>query len=128
MTYLKIGGKWILQALLAFAMTGAGVAKFTGPAWERMFRQWGYPEGFYLVIGVVEAAGGIALLIPRVASYSAIVLAVVMLAAAATQILRGGRNGVGEIVFATLLVVIAVLRWRDRIRFAAPPPTPAAAN
>jgi putative oxidoreductase len=128
MTYLKTGGKWLLQLLLAVVMTGSGIDKFTGPAWERMFRVWGYPDGFYLVIGGVEAVGGIGLLIPKTASYSAIVLAVVMVSAAATQILRGGRNGVGELVFASLLTLIAVVRWRDRMRFAAAPPKPAPAN
>ena len=125
MTYMKTGGKWLLQVLMTVAMTGAGLAKFTAPAWQRMFRQWGYPEGFYLVIGVVETAGGIALLIPGTASYSAIVLAVVMVAASATRIRGSGESGVGEIVFALVLTAIAVLRWRDRIRFSPTPPNPA---
>ena len=120
MTYLKIGGKWLLSILLAVLMAGPGSQKFTGNTWERMFRQWGYPDGFYLVIGAIEVAGGIGLLIPKLASYSAIVLIVVMIGAAATQVLVGGRNGVGEIVFATLLGVIAWLRWRDRLRVSRP--------
>ena len=116
MKYLKIGGTWILTLLLAVLMAGPGSQKFTSPVWERMFRTWGYPDGFYLVIGAVEVIGGIALLIPRLASYSAIMLAMVMVGAAATQILRGGRNGVGEIVFASLLCALAAIRWRDRLR------------
>jgi putative oxidoreductase len=116
MKYLKIGGTWILTLLLAALMVGPGWQKFTGPTWERMFRTWGYPDGFYLVIGAIEVAGGILLLIPRTASYSAIVLAIVMLGAAATQVTRGGRNGVGEIVFAVLLTALAWIRWRDRWR------------
>ena len=124
MKYVKIGGTWILTLLLAVLMAGPGSQKFTSPVWERMFRTWGYPDGFYLVIGVVEVIGGIALLIPRVASYSAIMLAVVMIGAAATQILRGGRNGVGEIVFASLLCVLAAIRWRDRLRINRPQPAP----
>jgi uncharacterized membrane protein YphA (DoxX/SURF4 family) len=87
-----------------------------------MFRTWGYPDGFYLVIGAVEVIGGIALLIPRLASYSAIMLAIVMIGAAATQVLRGGRNGAGEIVFALLLCAIAAIRWRDRLRVNRPQP------
>jgi len=122
MKYFKIGATWLLTLLLAVVMVGPGSQKFTGPTWERMFRTWGYPDGFYLVIGAVEVIGGIALLIPRVASYSAIMLAVVMIGAAATQILRGGRNGVGEIVFATLLCALAAIRWRDRLRINRPQP------
>lgn len=125
MKWLRIGGTWLLQVLLAVLMVGPGSQKFTGPTWERMFRTWGYPDGFYLVIGAVEVAGGIGLLIPKLASFSAIILAVVMAAAAATQIFRGGRSGVGEIVFMTLLLVVAALRWRDRLRVtAAAAPSP----
>ena len=120
MKYLRTGGKWLLQLLLAVLMAGPGSDKFRSPTWERMFRVWGYPDGFYLVIGAVEVVGGICLLIPKLASYSALMLAVVMAGAAATQIFRGGRNGVGELVFMSLLLVIAALRWRDRLRITRP--------
>ena len=120
MKYLRIGGTWLLQLLLAVVMVGPGSQKFTSPVWERMFRTWGYPDGFYLVIGAVEVVGGIGLLIPKLASFSAMILAVVMAGAAATQIFRGGRNGVGEIVFMVLLLAIAALRWRDRLRMGRP--------
>jgi putative oxidoreductase len=124
MTYLKIGGTWILTLLLAVLMVGPGSQKFSGSTWQRMFRAWGYPEGFYLVIGAVEVVAGLGLLIPRLASYSAITLSIVMVGAAATHIRAGDRNGVGEIVFASLLGVIAWIRWRDRWR----PQTPAPAQ
>ena len=116
MKYLKIGGTWILTILLAVVMVGPGSQKFTSPTWERMFRTWGYTDGFYLVIGAVEVIGGLALLIPRLTSYAAIMLSIVMLGAAATQLTVGGRNGVGEIVFATLLALLAWIRWGNRWR------------
>jgi putative oxidoreductase len=116
MKSFKIGATWILTLLLAAVMVGPGMQKFTSPTWQRMFRTWGYPDGFYLVIGALEVAGGIGLLIPRLTSYCAIMLSVVMLGASATQILRGGRNGIGEIVFAVLLAALAWIRWRDRLR------------
>lgn len=118
MKYLKIVGKWVLTLLLAVIMIGPGTEKFRGNTWERMFRQWGYPDGFYLVIGAIEVVGGLALLIPRAASYSAILLSIVMIGASATQVLKGGRNGVGELVFAGLLILLAIIRWKDRLRFA----------
>jgi uncharacterized membrane protein YphA (DoxX/SURF4 family) len=111
MTYLKRVALWLFQILLAVAMTGSGVDKFTGPAWERMFRRWGYPDHFYLVVGAVEVVAGLALLVPRTASAGAIVLVPVMIAAAITQITQGGRNGVGELVFATVLTIIGWARW-----------------
>jgi putative oxidoreductase len=120
MKYLKTGGKWLLQGLLAIVMVGPGSQKFTSPVWERMFRTWGYPDGFYLVIGAVEVVAGIGLLIPRIASASAITLAIVMAGAAATHIIHADRSPVGEFVFMSLLLVVAVLRWRDRWRAATP--------
>ncbi len=116
MRYLKIGGTWLLTILLAVLMVGPGSQKFTGRTWERMFRQWGYPDGFYLVIGAIEVICGAGLLVPRLASYSAIVLIAVMLGASATHIVHADRNGIGEIVFAALLAGIAIIRWRDRLR------------
>jgi uncharacterized membrane protein YphA (DoxX/SURF4 family) len=98
MKYLTIGGTWLLTILMAVLMVGPGSQKFTGNTWARMFREWGYPDGFYLVIGAIEVIGGIALLVPRFASASAIVLMCVMIGAAATQVWNGSRNGVGEIV------------------------------
>lgn len=111
MARLKTVALWIVTLLMAVVMVGPGSQKFTGPTWERMFRAWGYPDGFYLVIGALEVVGGIALLIPRFASASALVLMVVMIGAAITQVTQGGRNGVGEIVFATLMALIAYARW-----------------
>jgi uncharacterized membrane protein YphA (DoxX/SURF4 family) len=116
MKYLKVGGTWLLTILLAVLMVGPGSQKFTGNTWERMFRAWGYPDGFYLVIGAIEVVCGVGLLIPKLASYNAIVLAMVMIGAAATHVVHADRNPTGEIVFATLLGVIAWLRWHDRLR------------
>ena len=115
MARIKTIALWLISALLALVMVGPGFQKFTGPVWQRMFRTWGYPEHFYLVIGAVEVVAGIGLLIPKVAAPSAAVLSVVMIGAALTQILRGGRNGVGEFVLAGLLAMIAYARWHQTI-------------
>ena len=109
MRRIQIAGVWLLQVLMALAMTGSGIQKFTSPAWERMFRVWGYPDHFYIVIGVVEALGGVALLVPRFASPAAVTLMIVMAAAAITRVTNGG-SGVGELVFFTVLGVIAYAR------------------
>ncbi len=110
---LKIIGLWLLQIALAIVMIGPGLQKFTGPTWERMFRAWGYPDHFYLVIGAIEVGAGLGLLVPRLASPSALLLAVVMCGAAVTHRMQGDRSGIGELVFASLLLLIAWARWRD---------------
>lgn len=111
MARVKLVALWIVSILLAVVMVGPGSQKFTSPTWERMFRAWGYPDNFYLLIGALEVVGGIGLLIPKTASASGIVLSIVMIGAGITQRLHGGRSGVGEFVFAALLLVIAYARW-----------------
>jgi uncharacterized membrane protein YphA (DoxX/SURF4 family) len=106
----KVVALWIVSILLAAVMVGPGLQKFTSPTWERMFRAWGYPDHFYLLIGAIEVAGGIGLLIPKTASASAVLLSIVMIGAAITQLLNG-RNGIGEFVFAALLLLVAYARW-----------------
>ncbi len=101
---------WLLQVLLFVVMLGPGVQKFTSPVWQRMFRAWGYPEHFYLVIGAIEVLAGIGLLVPRLASAAALTLMGVMAGAAVTQMLNG-RSGVGELVFLALLGCVAYSRW-----------------
>jgi uncharacterized membrane protein YphA (DoxX/SURF4 family) len=107
---------WILQGLMAVAMVGPGVQKFTGPMWQRMFQVWGFPDGFYLLIGAIEVVAGGLLLVPRVASAAALVLIVIMIGAAVTQMTHG-RNGIGELVFVTVLAIIAYARWPGALPF-----------
>ena len=109
MRKLQIAGTWLLQVLMAVVMTGSGIEKFRSPAWERMFRVWGYPDHFYVVIGVVETVCGLALLVPKLATPAAATLMVVMVGAAITQ-LTHGRNGVGELVFFAVLGIVAYAR------------------
>ena len=56
---------WLLQILMAVAVVLIGVVKFADLSWARNFARWGYPDGFYMVIGVLEAAGGLAPRVPR---------------------------------------------------------------
>ena len=87
MRTLKIVGTvalWIVQILAAAAFVAIGLGKFGDPSWARNFARWGYPDGFYMVIGVLEIAGGLLLLVPKVTSYAAALLAVILVAAAVT--------------------------------------------
>jgi hypothetical protein len=110
MTLIKTIALWLVQVLLAVLMAGSGVDKFTGPTWQRMFRVWGYPEHFYLLIGGIEVVAGLGLLVPKTATPSALILMVVMIGASITQMLNG-RNGVGELVLCSLLGIVAYARW-----------------
>jgi len=55
---------WILVVLLAAAYALAALGKLTGAATE-MFASWGYPAWFATLIGVLELAGALGLLMPK---------------------------------------------------------------
>ena len=51
---------WAIQVILGLQFILSGQAKFTrADWWSRKFSEWGYPDNFYLVIGVLELVGGI---------------------------------------------------------------------
>ena len=89
-----------------------GVMKFQDPSWARNFARWGYPDGFYMIVGILEAAGGIGLLIPRLTSYAAALLVAVMAAAAATHLVHGEMQRLAAPV--VYLLLIAMVGWRRR--------------
>ena len=64
MRQVKIIAVWTLQILVGLMFVMLGVMKFQDPSWLRNFARWGYPDGFYMVVGVLEAAGGAAMLVP----------------------------------------------------------------
>ena len=105
-------GLWICQAALAVMFVFVGAAKFTSPLWARMFARWGYPDHFYLAIGVVEVAAGLALLVPRLATSSAAVLLVVMIGAGATHVLHDESRRLPQIVVTSLM--LGAVAWGRR--------------
>ena len=110
------GGLWVVIVLEALLMGAAGFSKFSNPDfWLSSFVEWGYPAGLASVIGGVEMIGGVLLLVPRLAAYSAGVLVVVMLVATGTVLLHPGTLGPGaSLVNAAALVVVLVGRWGRR--------------
>ena len=106
-------GLWLCQAALAAMFVYAGAAKFGNPVWARMFARWGYPEHFYLLIGAIEVAAGVGLLVPRIAAPSALVLLAVMGGAGMTHLVHGEVQRLTQIaVMSSLLGIIAFARWR----------------
>jgi uncharacterized membrane protein YphA (DoxX/SURF4 family) len=62
---IRTATAWIAQILSALIVLGAAAGKLLGSSgWIERFRNWGYPDGFSLVIGVLELLGAIALLVP----------------------------------------------------------------
>jgi uncharacterized membrane protein YphA (DoxX/SURF4 family) len=93
------------------------VAKFGDPSWARSFARWGYPAGFYMVIGVLETAGGVCLLVPRFASYAALLLGVIMIAASATHFVHNEMRRVAPpLMYLALVAIVGLARWRSAAR------------
>jgi uncharacterized membrane protein YphA (DoxX/SURF4 family) len=122
---IRVTIPWVLQILMALMFVLVGIGKFADPSWARKFAHWGYPDGFYMVIGAIEALAGLALLVPRLASYAAFVLMSVMVGAVTTHAVWHEGAQVGRPVpFLVLVGVVAWLRWRSRARRGAPSPAP----
>ena len=85
----KTAGVWALIAVLAAFFLVAGGLKLRGaPAQVDNFAHWGYAEWFLYVIGAVEAAGAVGLLVPRLAGFAALLLGGTMLGAALTHLVH----------------------------------------
>ena len=55
MKRFRLVAVWILQSLLAAFFAVQTVVKLGGSqAWITRFRAWGYPDHFYLVVGLAE--------------------------------------------------------------------------
>ena len=103
---------WVIQIFLAAFYVLAAFGKLISrPQVIEMFRHWGFPDKFYLVIGVLELLGAIGLLIPRTAGYAAAGLIVLMIGAAATHLLNGeGLQVLRPLIFIVFIAVVAFLR------------------
>jgi hypothetical protein len=103
---------WIAQILSALIVLAAATGKLLGrPGWIERFRNWGYPDGFYFVIGVLELLGAITLLFPRMAGRPAAGLLVIMLGALLTHLFHGeGLAVLRPLIVIVLLVAVLWLR------------------
>ena len=118
MSKTKAIALWVLQIVLVFPFLAAGIPKLTSnAAWVARFRGYGYPEKFYLLVGVVESLGALALLIPRLAAYGAIVLIAVMIGATVTHLLHSeAPRALVTVALMVLLAIVAYARRPDSIR------------
>jgi putative oxidoreductase len=118
MRIMKTVVVWALQVLVGLMFVLIGVMKFQDPVWARNFARWGYPDGFYIVVGVLEAVGGLALLVPRVTTYGALLLMAMMVGAAATHLVHGEPQRLP--VPLVYLLIVALVGWLRRKSALAP--------
>jgi putative oxidoreductase len=110
---------WAVQGILGvfFIVASAG-PKLLGEAYAvQTFEDMGAAPWFRYFIGLVELAGGIGLLVPRLAGPAAVGLALLMVGATVTQvfILHGGALIVTPVV---LFALFAFIAWGRRATIA----------
>ena len=100
---------WVLQILLALQFVMAGLAKVFGdPAMVEMFATIGIGQWFRYVVGGLEIAGAIGVLVPRLSGLAALGLVCLMAGAFLTNVFVLGASPLLPI---GLLVVSALVAW-----------------
>ncbi len=80
---------WVLTLLLgAFFVMAGGTKLAASESQSAHFIRWGYPGWFLYLVGFLETAGAIGLLVPRLAGLSALLLGGVMVGAALTHLVH----------------------------------------
>ena len=91
----RVGIVWLPSLLLTFIFLMAGLPKLAGAEGHiRHFVTWGYPDWFRLVVGAIEVTSAVLLLVPRLAFFGALGIAVIM--SGATYTPPDPRSGRGE--------------------------------
>lgn len=110
----KLIVSWILRILVALGFLLASLGKLTSNANViQMFENWGFPDGFYLVIGILELVLAVMLLIPKTMKIALLGLIVLMVGAIITHIVN---DPIGQIlrpiIFMLFLLGIYFLNFR----------------
>jgi putative oxidoreductase len=103
---------WILQVLLAVVFAMAGLSKVFGdPAMVEMFATIGVGQWFRYLVGVLEIAGAVGVLVPRFSGLAAMGLACLMAGATLTNLFVLGASPLPTV---GLLVASALVAWGRR--------------
>ena len=104
---------WVVCALLCALYLMTGYLKVTSsPQAVEGFQKYGYSDGFRIFIGTCELLGGIALLIPRLAFWSACGLFIIMLGAAQAHLTHDEASHLPVVI--ALLALLPFIAWARR--------------
>src|SRR6266853_1119949 len=114
---LRLIAAWCLGLYLAHMYVRMGWIKFDPNGfWTPAFERWGYPVWLRWLVGGIEVAGGLLLLMPWVASYAASALGLVMVGAWVTRMRDARFVDVAWItLYCVALVWIAFEWWPFRL-------------
>lgn len=102
---------WVVQAVLASQFAGAGIMKLSGaPEMVDMFATIGAGQGLRYLVGALEVAGAVSLLVPRLAGLAALGLVALMVGATITNLFVLGANPGLPIVFGLVAAIVAGAR------------------
>ncbi|GAA4795320.1 hypothetical protein GCM10023200_34170 [Actinomycetospora chlora] len=107
---------WTLQALLAAAFVlGSGAPKLVGEAYAvQIFDDLGTGPWLRVLVGVLEIAGGIGLLVPRLAGLAAACLVALMVGATGAQLFFLSEGyWYTPVILGVLLGIVAVARRHE---------------
>ena len=104
---------WVLSVALAAVFLLAGIPKLIGggAVGLQASAMRDFPAPLRVIVGVVEVVGGIALLIPSVATFAAVLLAFVMIPATFTQY-TSSEPGIYILIPPLLCVTLLFVAWR----------------
>ena len=110
---------WVVGLYLARIFIRNGWGKFSPDGfWAEPFARWGYPVWLRLLVGVIETAGGILILIPWTATYAGVAVAVVMAGAFYTRWGSGFPEDLAWIAAYAVALLWIAFEWRSfRFRF-----------
>lgn len=108
--------RWVLQVVLAVQFVGAGALKLIGDqAMLDLFADIGAGQWLRYVVGVLELAGAVGLLIPRLAGLAALGLAALMVGATLTNLFVIDESPLLPLV---ILVIAGAIAWVRRAEVA----------
>ncbi len=111
-------GIWVVSILLLIGVGPPGMEKLVQPdaMTDRFVSQWGLPAWLVPVTGVMEALGGLLILVPRLSSYGAVMVFAAMVGATGTLLAHGELNRFAfPLVLAILAGLVGWARGRDAI-------------
>jgi uncharacterized membrane protein YphA (DoxX/SURF4 family) len=106
-----------LSILLALIFLASGLAKLASLEFElAAFERWGYPIWFMYLIGVVEVAGGVGLIIQRFSAAAGAALALMMIGAIGTHVMHSewGMLAAASTIF--LMSAVRAYNGREDVR------------
>ena len=109
---------WVASGLLcALYLFAASGKLMSNPAAVEAFQKYGHSDNFRMFIGTCESLGAIALLIPRLAFWSAIGLFIIMLGAAHAHLTHDEASHLPVVVVALVLLAFVAYVRRGQALF-----------